>query len=137
MTHTRHILWIVAIACSVLTLAFTSCIEDGFTTSSTDVLAFNKDTVAFDTVITLQGTATKQMVVYNHSKKQIKISSIKVAGEAAKGHFHLNVDGVRGDELQDVEIRGIAAIFICIEARLAEVEQNESTLLEDRGLCVS
>ena len=54
MTHTRHILWIVAIACSVLTLAFTSCIEDGFTTSSSDVLAFNKDTVAFDTVITLQ-----------------------------------------------------------------------------------
>ena len=137
MTHTRHILWIVAIACSVLTLAFTSCIEDGFTTSSSDVLAFNKDTVAFDTVITLQGTATKQMVVYNHSKKQIKISSIKVAGEAAKGHFHLNVDGVRGDEFQDVEIRGNDSIFIFIEARLDEMEQNEPTFLQDRLLFVT
>ena len=31
---------------------FSSCIEDGFTTSSSDVLAFNMDTVAFDTIIT-------------------------------------------------------------------------------------
>ena len=100
----------------LLAVLFSSCIEDGFTTSSSDVLAFNRDTVAFDTVITLQGTATKQMVVYNRSKKQINISSIKVAGLAAKGHFHLNVDGVRGDEFQNVEIRGNDSIFIFIEA---------------------
>lgn len=110
----------------------TSCIEDGFTTSSSDVLAFNMDTVAFDTVITLQGTATKQMVVYNNSKKQINISSIKVAGLASKGHFHLNVDGIRGDEFQNVEIRGNDSIFIFIEAKLDEMEQDEPTLLVDR-----
>ena len=132
MTHTRNLLWLVAIACSLVLLAFTSCIEDGFTTSSSDVLAFNKDTVAFDTVITLQGTATKQMVVYNRSKKQISISSIKVAGLASKGHFHLNVDGVRGDEFHNVEIRGNDSIFIFIEARLDEMEKDEPTLVEDR-----
>ena len=132
MTHTRNLLWLVAVACSLVLLAFTSCIEDGFTTSSSDVLAFNKDTVAFDTVITLQGTATKQMVVYNRSKKQISISSIKVAGLASKGHFHLNVDGVRGDEFHNVEIRGNDSIFIFIEARLDEMEKDEPTLVEDR-----
>lgn len=113
-------------------VAFSSCIEDGFTTSSSDVLAFNKDTIAFDTVITLQGTATKQMVVYNRSKKQINISSIKVAGLSSKGHFHLNVDGVRGDSFQNVEIRGNDSIYIFIEAYLDEMEQNEPTLLEDQ-----
>ncbi len=113
-------------------MTFNSCIEDGFTTSSSDKLAFNRDTVAFDTVITLQGTTTKQMVVYNRSKKQINISSIKVAGLASKGHFHLNVDGVRGDEFQNVEIRGNDSIFIFIEATLDEMEKNEPTLLEDR-----
>ena len=132
MTHTRHLLWIVAVACSLVLLAFTSCIEDGFTTSSSDVLEFNMDTVAFDTVITLQGTATKQMVVYNRSKTQISISSIKVAGLADKGHFYINVDGVRGDEFQNVEIRGNDSIFIFIEARLDEMEKDEPTLLEDR-----
>ena len=113
-------------------LALSSCIEDGFTTSSSDFLAFNKDTVAFDTVITLQGTATKQMVVYNKSKKQINISSIKVAGLASQGHFHLNVDGVRGDEFKNVEIRGNDSIFIFIEAKLDEMEQDEPTYLVDR-----
>jgi len=110
----------------------TSCIEDGFTTSPGDVLAFNMDTVAFDTVITLQGTATKQMVIYNRSKKQINISSIKVAGLASNGHFFLNVDGVRGNEFQNVEIRGNDSIFVFIEARLDEMEKDEPTYIEDR-----
>lgn len=131
MTHTRIPLW-VAVALLITTTLLGSCIEDGFTTSSSDVLAFKMDTVAFDTVITLQGTATKQMVVYNRSSKQINISSIKVAGLASKGHFHLNVDGIRGDEFQNVEIRGNDSIFIFIEAYLDEMEQDEPTLLEDR-----
>ena len=134
MTHTRiSLLWMAAAALAMSVL-FSSCIEDGFTTSSSDVLAFNMDTVAFDTVITLQGTATKQMVVYNRSKKQINISSIKVAGLADKGHFYLNVDGIRGDEFHNVEIRGNDSIFIFIEARLDEMEQDDPTLLEDRLL---
>lgn len=126
-----HPQWILAALVAMMVLS-TSCIEDGFTTSSSDVLAYNTDTVAFDTVITLQGTATKQMVVYNHSSKQINISSIKVAGLSSKGRFHLNVDGIRGDEFQNVEIRGNDSIFIFIEAYLDEMEQNEPTLLEDR-----
>lgn len=130
MNHTRRTLWIAAVILAFSTL-LSSCIEDGFTTASSDVLAFNRDTVAFDTVITLQGTATKQMVAYNHSKKQINISSIKVAGEANKGHFHLNVDGVRGDEFQNVEIRGNDSIYIFIEAYIDEMGQDEPTLLED------
>jgi len=132
MTHTKHLLWIVAALCSAMLALTTSCIEDGFTTSPGDVLAFNMDTVAFDTVITLQGTATKQMVIYNRSKKQINISSIKVAGLASNGHFFLNVDGVRGNEFQNVEIRGNDSIFVFIEARLDEMEKDEPTYIEDR-----
>ena len=130
MTKARFILLMTGALLALASL-FSSCIEDGFTTSSSDVLAFDNDTVAFDTVITLQGTATKQMVVYNHSKKQVNISSIKVAGEASKGHFHLNVDGIRGDEFQNVEIRGNDSIYIFIEAKLDEMDDDEPTLLED------
>lgn len=131
MLKKRIGLWITVIVLA-MAAALSSCIEDGFTTSSSDVLAFKKDTVAFDTVITLQGTATKQMVVYNRSSKQINISSIKVAGLASKGHFHLNVDGIRGDSFQNVEIRGNDSIYIFIEAYLDEMERNEPTLIEDR-----
>ena len=131
MTSIKHFLWL-AVGLMILMELSTSCIEDGFTTSSSDFLAFNKDTIAFDTVITLQGSATKQMVVYNKSKKQINISSIKVAGLASKGHFYLNVDGIRGNEFQNVEIRGNDSIYIYIEAKLDEMEQDEPTYLEDR-----
>ncbi len=127
----RHLTWMAAVLLA-LVVSFSSCIEDGFTTSPSDRLAFNKDTVAFDTVITKLGTATKQMVVYNRSKKQVNISSIKVAGLSDKGHFHLNVDGVRGDEFQNVEIRGNDSIYIFIEAYLDEMEKDEPTLLEDK-----
>ncbi len=130
MRNMKLSLWIV-VALIAITGMMSSCIEDGFTTLSSDVLAFNKDTVAFDTVITMQGTATKQMVVYNRSKKQINISSIKVAGLSSKGHFHLNVDGIRGDEFKNVEIRGNDSIYIFIEAYIDELEENEPTLLED------
>lgn len=121
----------MAIAVALVAVC-SSCIEDGFTTSPSDVLAFNCDTLAFDTVITLQGTATKQMVVYNRSKKQINISSIKVAGLTNKGRFHLNVDGIRGDEFHNVEIRGNDSIYIFVEAYLDEMGSDEPTLLEDR-----
>ena len=131
MNYTRHFLWILAALMALMGLS-TSCIEDGFTTSPSDRLAFDNDTLAFDTVITLQGTATKQIVVYNRSKKQINISSIKVQGLAQKGHFYLNVDGVRGDEFHNVEIRGNDSIFIFVEAYLDEMERNEPTFLEDK-----
>ena len=67
MTKARFILLMTGALLALASL-LSSCIEDGFTTASTDVLAFDTDTIAFDTVITLQGTATKQMVVYNKSK---------------------------------------------------------------------
>ena len=131
MMQTKHTIWLV-VGLMMLMAWSTSCIEDGFTTSSSDKLTFDRDTVAFDTVITLQGTATKQMVVYNKSKKQINISSIKVAGLASKGHFYLNVDGIRGNEFQNVEIRGNDSIYIFIEAKLDEMDRDEPTYLEDR-----
>lgn len=131
MRNMRFSLWIAVMVVALCGL-MGSCIEDGFTTSPGDFLAFNNDTVTFDTVITLQGTATKQMVVYNRSPKQIKISSIKVAGLSPKGHFYLNVDGIRGDSFNDVEIRGNDSIYIFIEAKLDEMEQDTPTLIEDR-----
>ena len=104
MNHTR-ITICLAVAALALSAMLTSCIEDGFTTSPNDRLAFNTDTVAFDTVITQQGTATKQMVVYNHSKKQVNISSIKVAGEADRAWLTINGAG-------DIDATGLEAASI-------------------------
>lgn len=128
MTKNFHLL--LAIIGALVMLSFSSCIDDEFSTSTSDILIFSTDTVAFDTVITGQGTPTKQFLIYNKSKKMLNISSIRVAGES-KGHFFLNVDGMKGNEFHDIEIRGEDSIFVFVESRLDPTNQDEPEFLED------
>lgn len=121
----------MAVITLVTLLSTTSCINDDFSTSTTDLLTFSTDTVTFDTIITQQGTPTKQFVVYNRGKKQLKISSIKVAG-TGKGHFFLNVDGVKGSEFHDVEIRGGDSIYVFVESYLDATESTDLVEFSDQ-----
>ncbi len=108
----------------------TSCIEDDFTTSSSDVLAFSTDTVTFDTVITTQSTTTKQLIVYNNSKKQLNISSITVGG-VSDARFYINVDGLKGTEFHDIELRGNDSLYVFIEGYIDELLKDEPTEFND------
>ena len=60
----------------------------------------------------------------------LNISSIKVAGES-NGHFFLNVDGVKGEEIHDIEVRGEDSIFVFVESRLDPTNQDEPEYLKD------
>lgn len=115
----------------MLTMSGTSCINDDFTTNSSDVLTFSTDTLSFDTVITAQSTPTKQFIVYNKSNKMISISSIKVAG-VSHGKFFLNVDGSKGSEFKDVEIRGNDSIYVFVESYIGETSSDEPVEYDDR-----
>lgn len=117
----------------LLAIASTGCIKDDFSTDTSQLLSFSTDTVAFDTVITLQGTATKQFLVYNRGNKQLNISSIRMAGEGS-GHFFLNVDGQKGTEFRNVEIRGGDSIFVFVESYIDETSQDEPIEMTDRIL---
>lgn len=128
MKHFNLAIWMLLVA---LCVASTACIEDDFTTSSSDVLTFSTDTLAFDTVLTDVGTPTRQFVVYNRHKKMINISSIKLTGESS-GRFYLNVDGVTGEEFHDVEIRGNDSIFVFVEAFIDPSGDNDPVAFEDK-----
>ena len=114
-------------------IAATGCINDDFTTSSADKLTFSVDTLKFDTVITAQGSPTKQFVVYNKAKKNIRISSIRVA-EESEGHFFLNVDGVKGSDFHDVEIMGGDSIYVFVESLIDVTGQDDPLWLKDKIL---
>lgn len=131
MTRFSYTLFTLLLA--VMLCGITSCITDDFSTSSSDLLTFSSDTVAFDTVITMQGTATKQFMVYNRGKKQLNISSIRMAGEGS-GHFFLNVDGQKGREFRNVEIRGGDSLFVFVESFIDETAQDQPLLMTDRIL---
>lgn len=115
---------ILLIAAAVLAALMPSCIEDDFTTSANDTLAFSTDTLSLDTVFTGEATATKRFLVYNRHKKQLNISHISV-GETSQGaEFYINVDGRTGTEFSNVEVRGEDSIFILVKARVDETEEN-------------
>ena len=120
---------IIAMLATMLALT-TSCIEDGFTTSSSDLLEFSCDTLSFDTIFTEQGTPTKQFVVYNRHKKQINISSISLSATDGQ-RFYLNVDGMKGEVFHDVAIRGEDSIFVFVESKLNANGQDAPLLAED------
>ena len=113
----KKVLYIIVAALSLFIVS--SCISDEFTYSPDDVLSFSVDTVAFDTVITSQGTTTKQFVVYNKNKKQLNISSIKVGG-VSDAKFYINVDGMKGREFHDIEVRGEDSIYVFVEGFIDE-----------------
>ena len=127
MTKLKYILFAVVAVCLMGT---TGCIEDGFTSSSADLLEFSCDTVAFDTVFTELGTPTKQFVIYNRHKKMINISSISLQGNEY-GKFYINVDGMKGTEFHNVEIRGEDSIYVFVESLIDPTNQNTPLEVKD------
>lgn len=126
----------IIIALTVLSCATTACIEDSFTTSSSDLLTFSTDTLAFDTIFTELGTPTKKFTIHNRHNKMINISSIRVKGES-KGKFYLNVDGMKGEEFNNVEIRGNDSIYVFVEAYIDPTSQNNPLEIKDKIQCIT
>ena len=110
-------------------LILSSCISDAVSTSSSDTLAFSRDTVNFDTVFTDLGTPTARLIVFNRNKKGIEISSIRLRRDDS--NFSINVDGRSGKVFNDVEIRGNDSIYLFIECFIPETQAAEPYLVED------
>lgn len=127
----RKFCHMILLVLTAMSIAMTGCISDEVSTSPGDVLAFSSDTLKFDTVITSQGTATKQFIIYNRAKKMINISSIKVAVKS-DAKFFLNVDGVKGDEFHDVAIRGEDSVYVFVECYIDPTNADEPVAVDDR-----
>jgi hypothetical protein len=103
-------------------LLLNSCKKEEFASGNVE-LSFSEDTIIFDTVFTSVGSATQVFTVYNPDKKDVKISSIRLAG-GDNSNFRLNVNGIPGKSFTDVEIGGKDSIFIFIEVT---VDPNNGT----------
>lgn len=131
MNALRNLFYILvaAIGMIVPSVVTTSCISDAVSTSSSDLLTFSRDTVSFDTVFTDLGTPTARLVVKNKASKGVVISSIRFKNPDSK--FRVNVDGVSGNQFQDVEIRAKDSIYVFLECYIPENDSKEPTLVED------
>lgn len=118
--------------CLILAGAFFSCKDDyeNFSTSPNDILSFSHDTLSFDTVLSTIGSATHKIMVYNHNKKPLQISSISLEG-AANSSFRINVDGNSGVRFENVIIREKDSLFVFVETTLKENETSNPILILD------
>ncbi len=94
---------------------FTSCYNEKFTESSSDVLELKVDTLTFDTVLTQVSTVTRYFKVFNPHAQSLRISEIKVTGPQA-GFFTINADGYTGDVISSVDIHPEDSIYVFVEA---------------------
>lgn len=104
-----------AIVILIGVIVFGGCEKDqDFITDGSVELAFSLDTLRFDTVFTSLGSATRSFKVYNSNDRPIKIGKIRL-GNGGDSSFRLNVDGLPGEEVEDVTVWGNDSIYVFVE----------------------
>jgi len=113
----RHFLYLFLFAFA-MTALFTHCDnEEDFITDSSAKLEFSLDTLRFDTVFTALGSATRAFKIYNRNDQPIRISRIYLeSGNTAR--WEINVDGIPGNNQQDVEVLANDSIYLFAEVTI-------------------
>jgi len=125
-------MWIRFVIFIFLTIPvlFTACDREYYSESKADRLSFTNDSVIFDTVFTGFTTANKTFMVYNKSKKALKIASIRLGG-GDQSPYRLNVDGYSGTLFSDVEIAADDSLYIFVAVNISPLLQNNPILIDD------
>jgi hypothetical protein len=109
----------------------TSCRKERFLTSGGSV-KFSLDTLTFDTVFTSLGSFTTQVKIYNPQNQKITISSVRIANDHGFGsYFHLNVDGVSGNLVENIELAPKDSIYVFATVKIDPTNQNTPFVIED------
>lgn len=99
-------------------LFFNRCTkEEIYINGNLEEISFSVDTLIFDTVFTERGSATYSLKIKNGSKNPIILDEVGMeAGSNSK--FRLNVDGVAGKMVNQVEILSQDSIYVFAEVTI-------------------
>jgi hypothetical protein len=114
-----------------LLLALGSCRSDFETVANTGNLTFSKDTIYLDTVFTDIGSSTYRLKVYNRSKNDINIPTIKL-GKELNSKYRMTVDGMVGTEgklFSNINLLAKDSIYIFIETTASITDANPTDFL--------
>ena len=100
----------------LLAIALTkACDYDlSFSPAKTQDIRFSSDTVYLDTIFTSIGSSTYNLRIYNQADHNIKIGSIRL-DQGSDSQFRLNVDGMHGQDFNDIEVLANDSIYVFIE----------------------
>lgn len=123
MQHTRTYIFLGLLL--LLGALWSSCRKDMEYAPSAGNLEFSRDTVFLDTVFTGIGSSTRSLKVYNRTRDDVEIPTIRLAG-GADSPYRLNVDGEAGKLFENIPLLAQDSLFIFIEATYA-LRANDPT----------
>lgn len=112
-------------------LTICSCRTDFSTVPSNGKLVFSRDTVFLDTVFSTISSSTYLLKVYNHSKKDINIPTIKL-GKGLASKYRITVDGMQGQNnkiFSDIVLLAKDSLYIFIETTPTITDANPNDFL--------
>ncbi|MES2568205.1 MAG: hypothetical protein V4565_15130 [Bacteroidota bacterium] len=110
-----------------------SCKKDKLLTDPSASVSFSQDSILFDTVFTTIGSTTRNIRVINKNSQKINISSVRLEqGQASS--FFLNVDGVAGKVVEDVEILAHDSIYIFVQVNVNPTNVLSPLIIQDKIL---
>ncbi len=107
-------LFIVLVSFFFVITAFFGCKKDKFITDPAATVSFSQDSVLFDTVFTSIGSTTRQIRIRNLNNQKINISSIMFE-KGNSSQFVMNVDGVSGKTINNIEILAKDSVYLFIQ----------------------
>ncbi len=115
----------------VLAATFSSCRKENFLDDSSVKLQFSKDTVVFDTVFSTIGSTYRRFTVTNSYNNPISISQIRL-GKGTASAYRMNVDGIAGVVVKDIEIPAKDSIYIFVEVTIDPTNANNPFVVQDK-----
>ncbi len=114
----------------IILVALVSCRKDTLLTSGGD-LHFSTDTLTFDTVFTQFASFTAAVKIYNPQNQRVKLSAVRVEGGDAS-FFQLNVNGISGNNIPDVEMEPNDSIYVFATVNIDPTNDNNPFIIQDR-----
>lgn len=93
-------------------------------------LGFSVDTLVFDTIFTTIGSTTQQFKIYNKENRTVTIEEIELMG-GENSPFRMNIDGLMGTNLADIELGGNDSLYAFVEVTLTINGQTLPLVVED------
>jgi len=112
-----------------------SCRSDFSTVPSSGKLAFSRDTVFLDTVFSTISSSTYLLKVYNYSKNDISIPTIKL-GKGLNSKYRMTIDGMQGENnkiFNNVTLLAKDSLYVFIETtpNIADANPNDFLYTDD------
>ena len=114
-----------------LSVCFISCKKDKLLTDPSASVSFSQDSVLFDTVFTTIGSTTRNIRIINKNSQKINLASVRLEKGTAS-NFIINVDGVSGKEVTDVEILANDSVYVFIQVNVDPTNQNSPLVIQDK-----